>query len=64
MPGQDGPTWVREALKTRPAVRVIFVSGYAEDSLQDSQARIPNSIFLPKPFSLVELTTTVQSQLQ
>nr|WP_229725938.1 ATP-binding protein [Frigidibacter albus] len=64
MPGQDGPTWVREALKTRPAVRVIFVSGYAEDSLQDSQAKIPNSIFLPKPFSLVELTSTVQSQLQ
>lgn len=64
MPGLDGPTWVREALKRRPAVRVIFVSGYAEDSLQDSQAKIPNSIFLPKPFSLVELTTTVQSQVQ
>ena len=63
MPGLDGPTWVREALKARPSVRVIFVSGYAEDSLQDSQAKIPNSIFLPKPFSLVELTSTVQSQL-
>jgi len=63
MPGLDGPTWVSEAMKTRPAVRVIFMSGYAEDSLQDSQARISNSIFLPKPFSLVELTSTVQSQL-
>ena len=37
MPGLDGPTWVREALKKRPDVKVIFVSGYAEDSLADQQ---------------------------
>ena len=63
MPGMDGPTWVREALIARPDVRVIFVSGYAEDCLAEGQARIPNSVFLPKPFSLVDLTTTVQGQL-
>ena len=63
MPGMDGPSWVREALKARPDTRVIFVSGYAEDALSDHQARIPNSVFLPKPFSLQQLTTTVQSQL-
>ncbi len=63
MPGRDGPSWVREALITRPDVRVIFVSGYAEDCLSEGQARIPNSVFLPKPFSLTELTTTVQGQL-
>jgi len=44
-------------------VRVIFVSGYAEEALAEGQARIPNSVFLPKPFSLSELTTTVQGQL-
>ena len=63
MPGMDGPSWVREALIARPDVRVIFVSGYAEDCLSEGQARIPNSVFLPKPFSLTELTTTVQGQL-
>ncbi len=63
MPGLDGPTWVRKARETRPDVSVIFVSGYAEESLSDSQARIPNSVFLPKPFSLNELTETVQRQL-
>ena len=62
MPGLDGPTWVREALKKRPDVKVIFVSGYAEDSLADQQARIPNSVFLPKPFSLNQLAATVQEQ--
>ena len=38
------------------------MSGYAEDSLSEDQARIPNSVFLPKPFSLNELTETVQGQ--
>jgi len=64
MPGMDGPTWVRRALEDRPDVRVVFVSGYAEDVLSADQARIPNSVFLPKPFSLNDLTQTVQEQLQ
>ena len=63
MPGMDGPTWVKQALESRPNVKVIFVSGYSEDSLSETRARIPNSIFLPKPFSLVDLTKTVQGQL-
>ncbi len=63
MPGMNGPTWVREALESRPNTRVVFVSGYAEDAFGDDGPRIQNSVFLPKPFSLNELTTTVQSQL-
>ena len=62
MPGMDGPSWVREALKTRPNTRVVFVSGYAQESLTEDRESIPNSVFLPKPFSLSELTATVQSQ--
>lgn len=63
MPGKDGPSWVREALKERPEVRVVFVSGYAEDRLNDQQESIPNSVFLPKPFSLNDLAETVHKQL-
>ncbi len=63
MPGMDGPSWVRKALETRPDVRVVFVSGYAEDSFGEAQMKIPNSVFLPKPFSLNDLTETVQKQL-
>ncbi len=63
MPGMDGPSWVRKALEKRPGVKVVFVSGYAEDDFSENQARIPNSVFLPKPFSLSELTSTVQQQL-
>ena len=63
MPGMDGPTWVKKALEDRPGTHVVFVSGYAEEHVADSQARIPNSVFLPKPFSLSELTAMVQRQL-
>ncbi|MFN4158803.1 MAG: ATP-binding protein [Gemmobacter sp.] len=63
MPGMDGPSWVREALRDRPGVRVVFVSGYAEESVTDNRDRIPNSVFLPKPFSLNDLAATVQGQI-
>ena len=63
MPGIDGPGWVRQALTRRPAARVVFMSGYAEETFGDRQACIPQSVFLPKPFSLNELTETVQRQL-
>ena len=64
MPGLDGPSWVTEALKTRPQVRVVFVSGYAEDFLASLGDDLPGSVFLPKPFSLADLTQTVQRQLE
>ena len=63
MPGMDGPSWVRRALEDRPGTKVVFVSGYTEDALEDGRFAIPNSVFLPKPFSLAELTETVQRQL-
>ncbi len=63
MPGMDGPAWVRRAHLDRPGVKVVFISGYTEDGLAEDQARVPNSVFLPKPFSLNDLTNTVQGLL-
>ena len=62
MPGLDGPTWVRRALRERPDTRTVFVSGYSEEGRIEKQARIPNSVFLPKPFSLQQLTSVVNEQ--
>jgi len=39
------------------------MSGYAEEGRAEKQARTPNSVFLPKPFSLQQLTNLVQEQL-
>ena len=63
MPGMDGPTWVREAMKTRPDVRVVFVSGYAEGAFGDNKPHVSNANFLPKPFSLNQLTEIVRQQM-
>ncbi|GFE64284.1 ATP-binding protein [Litoreibacter roseus] len=63
MPGMDGPTWVRMAREARPDMKVVFVSGYTEGNFGENQEILPNTVFLPKPFSLNELTSTVQSQM-
>jgi two-component system cell cycle sensor histidine kinase/response regulator CckA len=54
MPGMDGPTVVREARKSRPELKILFMSGYAEEQLRKS-IDIENVNFLPKPFSVTEL---------
>jgi two-component system cell cycle sensor histidine kinase/response regulator CckA len=54
MPMMDGPTMVREARKTRPDLKILFMSGYAEEQLRNS-IDIDNVAFLPKPFSVQEL---------
>ena len=63
MPGKDGPTWVQEARERRPDTKVIFVSGYAEDVFDGGKMEIANATFLPKPFSLNQLTHTVKEQI-
>jgi len=63
MTGLDGPSWVREALNHRPQTKVVFVSVYAEDAFDDGTIGVPGSVFLPKPFSLTDLTETVRRQL-
>lgn len=63
MPGRDGPSWVAEALRDRPDTRVVLVSGYAEESLGNAASRLPDAVFLPKPFSLSDLTETVIAQI-
>ncbi|MEM8880423.1 MAG: ATP-binding protein [Pseudomonadota bacterium] len=63
MPGKGGPDWVREALKSRPEVGVVFTSGYAEDAY-GKFPDIPQAVFLAKPFSLADLTDTVRREMR
>jgi two-component system cell cycle sensor histidine kinase/response regulator CckA len=59
MPGMDGPTFAGQARKLRPNLRVIFISGYAEDSFRRNLVDT-DFLFLSKPFSLNELTAKVK----
>jgi two-component system cell cycle sensor histidine kinase/response regulator CckA len=60
MPGMDGPTMVREARKSRPDLKILFISGYAEEQLRKS-IDIENVNFLPKPFSVTELAEAARN---
>ncbi|AJD50919.1 two-component system, cell cycle sensor histidine kinase and response regulator CckA [Thalassospira xiamenensis M-5 = DSM 17429] len=63
MPGIDGPTLIRMLREKRPDLRVIFISGYAEDTYRDELDEENGVHFLPKPFSLKELATKVKEVL-
>ncbi|RED11213.1 ATP-binding protein [Pontivivens insulae] len=63
MPGLDGPSWVAEAREVDAELRVIFMSGYAEDML-DAGVIQEHSSFVAKPFSLNDLTLAVKTALE
>ncbi|MFQ5346481.1 MAG: ATP-binding protein [Rhodothalassiaceae bacterium] len=64
MPNMDGPTLVAEAKHLRPDLRVIFISGYAEDVFKATGGTdMEGYAFLPKPFSLKQLAETVKATL-
>jgi len=58
MPNMDGPAMVREARTAHPDLPVLFMSGYAEEQLRKS-IDLPNVLFLPKPFSVAQLSEAV-----
>lgn len=64
MPGLDGPAWVREARRSRPDLAVVFTSGYAEDMFRKGLDGLDNCGFIPKPFSLDELSAAVKERLR
>gem|GEM_PF-2341235 len=64
MPKADGPTLVKEAQKFYPEMRVMYISGYAEDAFRD-MVRLEEKIrFLAKPFSLKVLAARVKETLE
>ncbi len=59
----DGPTMAREVRKLRPDLPVLFMSGYAEEQLR-KQIDIAGDVhFLPKPFSVQQISDKVGSVL-
>ncbi|MDP2696693.1 PAS domain-containing sensor histidine kinase [Thalassospira sp.] len=63
MPGIDGPSLIRMLREKRPDLKVIFISGYAEDTYRDELDEENGVHFLPKPFSLKDLATKVKEVL-
>ena len=64
MPEMDGPTLFEKLRAQRPDLKVIFISGYAEDAFRRHLAENEDFMFLQKPFDLKELAAAVKTALQ
>jgi two-component system cell cycle sensor histidine kinase/response regulator CckA len=53
-----GPQLARELWKLRPGLRVVFMSGYPSEQLNDTDAA-----FLPKPFNPASLSRMIRKEL-
>ena len=62
--GMNGPEMAMKALKVRPALKVLFMTGYAAGTLHQMQEDIPNAVDLVnKPFTRLDLTEKVKRAL-
>jgi two-component system cell cycle sensor histidine kinase/response regulator CckA len=63
MPEMDGPTLLKAMRGRNPDLRIIFVSGYAEEAFEKSLPDHGQFAFLPKPFTLSQLVAAVKETL-
>jgi two-component system cell cycle sensor histidine kinase/response regulator CckA len=63
MPEMDGPTLLREMRLRNPNLKIIFVSGYAEEAFDKSLPENEQFAFLPKPFALSALVAKVKETM-
>jgi two-component system, cell cycle sensor histidine kinase and response regulator CckA len=63
MPEMDGPTLFKELKKRKPDIKIIFVSGYAEDAFDKSLPDPTQFNFLAKPFTLKQLVKVVKETM-
>ncbi len=63
MPEMDGPTLLKTMRERNPDLKIIFVSGYAEDAFEKSLPENQQFAFLPKPFTLSQLVAAVKETM-
>ncbi len=64
MPGLDGPSMIRRVRETHPNMKVVFISGYTEDSFRKRLDVAEDIHFLPKPFTLQQLASKVKEMME
>lgn len=60
MPGMNGPTMIDQVTQQYPNVKVIFISGYAEDVFVNNYGAERSFNFLAKPFTLKQLASKIK----
>jgi PAS domain S-box-containing protein len=61
--GMLGPTLAQRARELRPAINVLFTTGYANNHVMATGASVSNSDVLPKPFRTEDLAQRVRHLL-
>jgi two-component system cell cycle sensor histidine kinase/response regulator CckA len=64
MPEMDGPTLMKHLRKANPEIKIIFISGYAEEAFRANLDESEKFSFLPKPFTLKKLAAAVKEALE
>lgn len=64
MPGINGPAMIKEIQLKMPNIKVIFISGYAEDTFMKTHGSDRHFHFLPKPFTLKQLLSKAKEVLE
>jgi two-component system cell cycle sensor histidine kinase/response regulator CckA len=62
MPNLDGPSMAQQLRKNYGDVRLLFISGYAEEQLRETIS-LDNVAFMAKPFSVQQIAEAVQVAL-
>jgi two-component system cell cycle sensor histidine kinase/response regulator CckA len=63
MPEMDGPTLLKEMRARNAEIKIIFVSGYAEEAFEKSLPEGEQFAFLAKPFALSALIAKVKETM-
>ena len=63
MPGLNGHELVQQLLPARPAIKILYLSGYAQDAFATALAPEAQKTFLQKPFTLQSLARKVREVL-
>lgn len=63
MPQMSGRHFADWMNKTSPGTKVIFISGYMQESLQPADRHDNDTFFLPKPFDPEQLATKIRQAL-
>lgn len=63
MPGIDGPTLANKVKEKMPHVKILFVSGYPEESVRHYVKGMQDVYFLPKPFALDALVSQIHTMM-
>ena len=63
MPGASGPELTRQLVERRPALKVIYMSGYTEEAIVQHGVLKPGIAFLQKPFTSETLGRKIREVL-